>query len=161
MRIRQAQDVLTVSDIEQLDAAHSDSFQSAVVAALAPAVKQIDIDLSSTGVIDCGGVGALVALRKRARRCNANATLRLRNAGQLVRRLLRLTHADEMFTVVTKGYQAPKPERGSSSAATKELRGDHDAAGFYRQNVSRLLHETDRGGHFCLFFFTLVFILAV
>lgn len=101
MRILQALDVLTVSDIEQLDAAHSESFQSAVVAALGPVVKHIDIDLSSTGFIDCGGVGALVALRKRARGCNANATVRLRNARQPVRRLLRLTHADEMFSLVT------------------------------------------------------------
>lgn len=101
MRILQAQDVLTVSDIEQLDAAHSEAFQSAVIAALAPVVKQIDIDLSRTGFIDCGGVGALVALRKRACGCNANATVRLRNARQPVRRLLRLTHADEMFSLVT------------------------------------------------------------
>jgi anti-anti-sigma factor len=101
MRILQAQDILTVSDIEQLDAAHSEAFQSAVVAALAPMVKQIDIDLSRTGFIDCRGVGALVALRKRARGCNANATVRLRNARQPVRRLLRLTHADEIFSLVT------------------------------------------------------------
>jgi len=100
MRILKTQDVLVVSDVEQLDAAHSDAFQSAVAAALAPAVKSIDIDLSQTGFIDCGGVGALVALRKRAMGCNANATLRLRNVGQPVRRLLRLTHADEMFTLV-------------------------------------------------------------
>jgi anti-anti-sigma factor len=90
-----------VSDIEQLDAAHSEAFQSAVIAALAPVVKQIDIDLSRTGFIDCGGVGALVALRKRARGCNAKATVRLRNPGQPVRRFLRLTHADEMFSLVT------------------------------------------------------------
>jgi anti-anti-sigma factor len=101
MRILQAHDVLTVSDVEQLDAAHSVAFQSAVAAALAPAVKQIDIDLSRTGCVDCRGIGALVALRKRARGCNASATLRLRNPGRPVRRLLRLTHADEMFTIVT------------------------------------------------------------
>ena len=101
MRIRTAQDVLTVSDIEQLDAAHSEAFQSAVAAALAPAVKQVEIDLSHTGFIDCGGVGALVALCKRARGCNANATVRLRNPGKPIQRLLQLTHADEMFTLVT------------------------------------------------------------
>lgn len=101
MRILQADDVLTVSDVEQLDAAHSADFQSAVMAALAPAVKQIDIDLSRTGSVDCRGIGALVALRKSARGCNANATLRLRNPGRPVRRLLRLTHADEIFTIVT------------------------------------------------------------
>jgi anti-anti-sigma factor len=101
MRISQAQDVLTVSDIELLDAAHSEAFQSEVAAALVPAVKQIDIDLSRTGFIDCGGVGALVALRKRARGANANATVCLRNARHPIRRLLRLTHADEIFTLVT------------------------------------------------------------
>jgi anti-anti-sigma factor len=95
MRITHEGGVLSVSDVDELDAAHALSFQMAVAAALAPSIERIEIDLSRTGRVDCGGVGALVALRKCARRCNSNANVRVRNPSAPVRRVLHLTRLDD------------------------------------------------------------------
>ncbi len=100
MRIIQEQDTLKVSDIELLDSAHVPGFKSAVEAALPSRVRLVDVDLSHTSCLDCAGVGALVALRKQAQANNASVLLRLRNPPRSAQRLLRLTHADEMFSLV-------------------------------------------------------------
>ena len=92
---------LTVTDIGQLDGVHAASLATAVAAALPPGVRQLDVDLSQTTCLDCGGLGALLALRKRAQAAQAGLVVRLRNPPRPVRRLLRLTRADEVFTVVT------------------------------------------------------------
>ena len=99
MRINQNGEVLTVCEIEQLDSASSQNFQSAITLALPPAVKAIEIDLSSTGFMDCRGVGALVALRKSARHRNHQAILRLRNPSPAARRILSVTGLDNLFVI--------------------------------------------------------------
>ncbi len=101
MRIVQEQDTLKVTDIELLDSAHAPDFKSAVEAALASRIRLLDVDLSHTSCLDCAGLGALLALRKHAQANNSNALLRLRNPPQSAQRLLRLTHADEMFSLVS------------------------------------------------------------
>jgi anti-anti-sigma factor len=98
MKIVRDCDKLTVSDIEQLDSAHAAAFQTALREALAGNVRQIDLDLSQTISLDCGGLGALLALRKRAG--SAKLVMRLRNPPQPAQRLLRLTHTDRAFTVM-------------------------------------------------------------
>jgi anti-anti-sigma factor len=99
MRIVQDGDTLNVSEIEELASANSMAFQSAIGAALPLTVKQINIDLSRAGFVDCGGLGALIALRKRARQCNAQVTIRLCHPTGPARRLVRLTGLEELFPI--------------------------------------------------------------
>ncbi len=96
MKIVRHGGILSVSDVDDLDAAHARGFQDAVAAALVPNIERVEIDLSRTGRVDCSGVGALVAVRKCARRCNSNANVRVQNPSQPVRRVLHLTRFDEL-----------------------------------------------------------------
>jgi len=99
MKISQNEGAVCVSEIEQLAAADVDLFQSALEPALTGRPNRIDIDLSKTDFVDCGGVGALVALRKCARLQNDQATVRLLNPADAVRRLFKLTRMDALFPI--------------------------------------------------------------
>jgi len=90
---------LRVSDIGELAAGNSGDFQSAVTASLGPNVMEIDIDLSETGFVDCGGVGALIALRKLVQRSGNSAAIRLLNPTSSARRLFQLTRMDRLFPI--------------------------------------------------------------
>ena len=97
MRIIQNGERVNVTDLNELDVANAPRFQSAVTAAL-PAAS-IDIDLSRLSFIDCGGVGALIALRNSARNCNNTATIRLLNPSPRVRRMFQVTQVDKLFCI--------------------------------------------------------------
>jgi anti-anti-sigma factor len=99
MKNVQDDETLSISEIEQLAAANASLFQSELRAALLGRPKQIDIDLSLTDFIDCGGLGALVAVRNCARNRNAEATVRLLNPAGTTRRLLKLTRMDALFPI--------------------------------------------------------------
>jgi len=99
VKISQNGETIDVTEIQQLGAANADIFESAVFAALSAGPHQIDIDLSETRFVDCGGVGALVAVRNCARRLNAHATVRLLNPALPARRLLKLTRMDCSFSI--------------------------------------------------------------
>ncbi|MCL4180135.1 MAG: STAS domain-containing protein [Verrucomicrobia bacterium] len=58
----------------------------------------IEIDLSDTMVMDCSGLGALIALRSCARR--RNGVVRLVSPIPAVRRLLEIVRAEQMFEIV-------------------------------------------------------------
>ena len=90
---------LKLSDIAELGAGSCDAFHSAVNASLGSQVSEIDIDLSDTGFLDCGGVGALVALRKCARRQNTRVAIRLLNPTSSAQRLFQLTGLDRLFPI--------------------------------------------------------------
>jgi len=92
-------ETLDVSGVQHLGAANASGFESALCAALQDRPRQIDIDLSETGFVDCGGVGALVAVRNCARRHNACAMIRLLNPARPAERLFKLTGMDALFTV--------------------------------------------------------------
>jgi len=91
---------LKISEIGELAAGTRGTFQSTLNPALGSQVSQIDIDLSDTGFLDCGGVGALVALRKSARRQNTSVAIRLLNPTSSAQRLFQLTGLDRLFPIV-------------------------------------------------------------
>ena len=99
MKIIQQGQTVGVTDVQNLGAAEATGFESVLCAALGTRPRQIDIDLSQTSFVDCGGVGALVAVRNRARQQNADATVRLLNPALSARRLLKLTGMDALFAV--------------------------------------------------------------
>ena len=91
-------DTLNVSDIEELATANVTSFRNEL-AALPKGVRHIDIDLSHTGFVDCGGLGALVALWKTAGGRNGQILIRLLNPPHMVERLIDLMRLDRVFPV--------------------------------------------------------------
>ena len=99
MKIVRRGENLRVSDFPELDAAHATEFQSAFDAAVSADVKTIDIDLSRTYFMDCGGVGALVALGKSLQRCPSGPSIRLYNPSPAVRRIFQLTRLGDLFPV--------------------------------------------------------------
>ena len=99
MKIIQEGDTLGVTEVQHLGAAEASRFESTLCAALGTSPLQIDIDLSQTSFVDCGGVGALVAVRNCARQRNVNATVRLVNPALPARRWLKLTRMDALFPV--------------------------------------------------------------
>jgi ABC-type transporter Mla MlaB component len=98
MKAIQRGDTWKVSEIEELAAGSSALFTAEVTAALPCAVKQIEIDLAQTKRLDCGGVGALIALRNRAREHDSGVQVRLLNASPLIRQLLELTQVSHDFS---------------------------------------------------------------
>src|SRR3954466_8425558 len=98
MTISRDGETLNVTNIRQLDAATCQSFESRVKAALPRKIRRIDIDLTRTHM-DCGGLGALVALRKCARERNNEVAIRLLNPSTAVQRLFSLAHMGRLFPI--------------------------------------------------------------
>ena len=90
---------LNVSAIPSLAAANSLAFQRELSAALPAGIQHINIDLSQTGFVDCGGVGALVALRNSVSHGSTQITIRLLNPTGSVRRIFSLTRMDDSFPI--------------------------------------------------------------
>jgi anti-anti-sigma factor len=94
-------DTVNVSEIRELGTATATSFQSAVSAALSDTVKFIELDLSQTTFVDCGGLGALVAIRKRANHGDAAATIRLLNPPKPLQRIVSMMKMADVFPIAS------------------------------------------------------------
>jgi anti-anti-sigma factor len=105
-------DTLNVSEIRELGTATANSFQSELSAALPKGVKQIDLDLSQTTFVDCGGLGALVAIRKKASNGDGTATIRLLNAPKPLQHIVRVMKMSDVFPIGTSVH-APGPTRSA------------------------------------------------
>lgn len=94
-------DTLNVSDIRELATATAITFQSELSAALSSShVRQIDLDLSQTSFVDCGGLGALVAIRKKASNGHT-ATVRLLNPPKPLQHMVNLMKMTGVFPMET------------------------------------------------------------
>jgi anti-anti-sigma factor len=94
-------DTLSVSEIGDLAAATAGSFQFELAGALSAEVRNIDLDLSQTGFVDCGGLGALVALRKKASNGHGAPTVRLLNAPSSLQQMVHLMKMESVFSIGT------------------------------------------------------------
>lgn len=90
-------DTLSVSEISELDAATANSFQSELADALSADVRIIDLDFSQTAFVDCGGLGALVALRKKASNGHGAPTVRLLNAPKTLQQMVQVMKMESVF----------------------------------------------------------------
>lgn len=59
--------------------------------------SDVDLDLSTTSLMDAGAIGLLIALRHRVQQSNPNAVVRLHNVAPIVERVLKICRADELF----------------------------------------------------------------
>lgn len=94
-------DTLNVSDIRELATATANSFQSELGAALSGDVRQIDLDLSQTSFVDCGGLGALIAIRKKASNGHGAPTVRLLNPPKPLQHMVNLMKMTGVFPIET------------------------------------------------------------
>jgi len=99
MRITSNEDRLNVSELEQLTAANSRAVQRELGSALTSQVRGIDLDLSQTRLVDCCGIGALIALRNQALKGNPGLSIRLFNATAAAQRVFRLTQTHCLFAL--------------------------------------------------------------
>src|SRR6185369_12226553 len=89
--------VLRVMGMAELTAAHGRRFRKQVGAAL-NGHTVIEIDLSQTTVMDCAGLGALIAIRNLTR--DRKGVVRLVNPSSRVQQLLDLMRAEQVFEIV-------------------------------------------------------------
>ena len=94
-------DTVNVSEIRELGTATANSFRSQLSAALPDSVKHIDLDLSQTTFVDCGGLGALVAIRKKASNGHGPATIRLLNPPKPLARIVAVMQMSDVFPMET------------------------------------------------------------
>jgi anti-anti-sigma factor len=99
MKFNLQEDILNVSEIMELATATANSFQSELSAALSSGVKRIVLDLSQTTFVDCGGLGALVALRKKASNGHGTATVRLLNPPKPFMNLVNMMQMGDIFPI--------------------------------------------------------------
>ncbi|PYV51158.1 MAG: hypothetical protein DMG98_26555 [Acidobacteria bacterium] len=97
MKVGSLEEVLTFEGFNELTAANADMFRKEVHAAV-NGHKVIEVDLSQTTFMDCGGLGALIALRNLAR--DRNGMVRLLNPTQPVHLLLEVMGFGNIFEIV-------------------------------------------------------------
>ncbi len=109
MKITLDGDRLNVTEIGDLATDTATAFQSELNAALQDGVKQVDIDLSRADFVDCGGLGALAAIRKRACNGHGGVTVRLLDPPKHVRRLIHLMRMDSILPIACRDEQEASP----------------------------------------------------
>lgn len=92
-------DRLCISEIRELGTANADAFREQARAALTPAQKDIEIDLSQTLYVDSRGLGALLSLHKTV--CSRNGVLRIIRPAPAIQQILELTRLHRLFEIVT------------------------------------------------------------
>jgi anti-anti-sigma factor len=102
MKIEIKDDIVMVTDLPELGEQQAASFQAEVSAALPERPGVIEVDLAQTTIVDCRGLGALVAVIDHARQRNRDATLRVVDPSPPVRQLLELTRLHRIFPVVQR-----------------------------------------------------------
>ena len=90
--------VLSVAGTRVLTTATAGKFRERVFAGL-NGHDVIEVDLSRTTFMDCGGLGALIALRNATR--ESNSRMRLLNPTPPVEQVLNLLEAQRVFEIVT------------------------------------------------------------
>src|SRR5205809_7915605 len=103
METHRSNGTLSVSDVRELSAANAGSFRDEVCALLAPEIKNIEIDLSQTSLVDSCGLGALVSVHNAAKGHDRNGGVRMRllNPSPSVQQVLELTRLHQFFDMVS------------------------------------------------------------
>jgi anti-anti-sigma factor len=99
-----SEQILRIVGFTEMTAANCNQFRKAACAAW-NGHTDVEIDLSQTTLIDCAGVGALIAAGKLAR--GRNGVARLMNPTSSVQQLLELTRTGQLFDIVNTNETDP------------------------------------------------------
>lgn len=99
MRMEVKNELLRISGIMELSSSNAGLFQEQVLARFGGETKDIEIDLSETVLVDCSGLGALLALDRVCR--DRNGSLRLLDPSPTVEQILELTRMENVMEIVT------------------------------------------------------------
>jgi len=112
---------VSISGLNELDAAAAAAFTTQLPDALPAGIRCIDIDLAETEFVDCGGLRALIALRNCARTRNGDVIIRLLNPPANLRRMFDVFKMNGSFEVQTAGVRnapAPAPALNPATASS-------------------------------------------
>jgi anti-sigma B factor antagonist len=98
MKIEVHGETLRISGVKELGTANSTELRDQARAALTPAQKNMEIDLSETVLLDSSGLGTLISLHKTI--CSRQGTVRLVNPTPGVQQILELTRMHRIFEIV-------------------------------------------------------------
>jgi anti-anti-sigma factor len=104
MKIEYDGETLRVCGVKELDAASAAGFHDAIKAAMTPAVRHIEIDLSDIAFLDSSGLGTLVALRKLTGR--RGGVVRVLEPTGPAQQVLELTRLYRVLEVVRRDAMA-------------------------------------------------------
>jgi len=90
-------ETLCISELKELGASNSGDFRDRTRAALTPAQRNIEIDLSQTMFLDSYGLGSLISLHKMT--VSRNGKVRLLNPTAGVQQILELTRMHRLFEI--------------------------------------------------------------
>jgi anti-sigma B factor antagonist len=91
---------LNVSNFTEITAANATQIRDSIRAALQPAHRVLDLDLSSVTFLDSSGLGVLVALHKTLRA--RDGQVRLLKPAPNVLQVLELTRLHRIFEIVSQ-----------------------------------------------------------
>lgn len=100
MKMEVQGDALRISSVTELGAANAKAFRHWVFEAFENGHRNIEIDLSQTAFIDSSGLGALIALHKKASSCHGK--LLLLRPQPAVQQIIELTRLDRLFEVIKR-----------------------------------------------------------
>jgi anti-sigma B factor antagonist len=90
-------ETLCISELKELGATNSNDFRDRARAALTPAQRNIEVDLSQTVFLDSFGLGSLISLHKMTN--SRNGRVRLLNPTAGVQQILELTRMHRLFEI--------------------------------------------------------------
>jgi anti-anti-sigma factor len=104
MNLNRQSGTLSVTGLRELNFANAHSFRAALISALSPDLKTIEIDLSQTANVDGAGLGALVALFETANQHQNGdgVAFRLRNPTATVQQMLELARLHHLFEIAPR-----------------------------------------------------------
>lgn len=94
----------------EIDCGSTSTIRERLAETVAPGPRRVVLDLSAVTFMDCSGVAEVVRMR---RILPADVPLILRSPGRQVRRLLRLTHLDEVCVI----QELPRARPGAPQPA--------------------------------------------
>lgn len=100
MKIELRDGILSVSEVRDLDG--TNALSQKVRGLLLVGLQAIEIDLSQTEFLNCGGLGELIAIQKMALQQARALPVRVVNAPTPVLQLLELTRLHEVFEIAKR-----------------------------------------------------------